>query len=49
MLDPRFPHYCEIILGLACRDGDGVKVATLELRLSQEVSNDQERAEIRLN
>ena len=45
MLDPRFPQYCEVILGLACRD-DGVKVATLELRLSQEVSNDQERAEI---
>ena len=46
MLDARFPQYCEIILGLACRDGDGVKIATLELRLSQEVSNDTERAEM---
>jgi hypothetical protein len=46
ILDARFPHYCEMILGLACRDADGVKVETLELRLSQEVSNEGERAEI---
>jgi hypothetical protein len=46
MLDARFPKYCEMILGLACHDNHGVKVETLELRLSQEVSNDGERAEI---
>jgi hypothetical protein len=46
MLDARFPQYCEIILGLACRERDGVKVTTLELRLTQELSNDKERAEI---
>jgi hypothetical protein len=46
ILDTRFPHYCEMILSLACREADGVKVETLELRLSQEVSNDGERTEI---
>src|SRR6266478_934154 len=46
MLDARFPQYCEMILGLACADRDGVQVATLELRLSREVSDDGERAEI---
>jgi hypothetical protein len=46
MLDARFPKYCEIILGLACRQRDGVKIATIELRLSQEVGADAERAEI---
>lgn len=46
MLDARFPQYCEIILGLACREAHGVQIATLELRLSQEVSNDRERAEM---
>jgi uncharacterized protein len=45
ILDARFPSYCEIILSLACREQDGVKTETLELRLSQEVSNDQERME----
>lgn len=45
MMDARFPQYCEIILGLACCEPDGVAVETLELRLSQEVSNDHERAE----
>ncbi|MDP2999212.1 MAG: hypothetical protein Q8N47_17120 [Bryobacterales bacterium] len=46
MLDARFPQYCEMILGLACREMHGVKVETIELRLSQEVSNDRERAEM---
>ena len=46
MLDPRFPQYCEMILGLACREGNGVQIATLELRLSTEIRNDRERAEI---
>jgi hypothetical protein len=46
MLDVRFPRYCEMILGLACHEREGVRVETLELRLSTEVSNDGERAEI---
>jgi hypothetical protein len=46
LLDARFPQYCEIILSLACREAHGVKLATLELRLSQEVSNDAERAQM---
>lgn len=46
MLDARYPHYCEMILGLVCREADGVKIETLELRLSLEVSNDRERAEM---
>ncbi len=46
MLDARFPKYCEMILGLACHESDGVRVESLELRLSHEVSNDGERAEI---
>jgi hypothetical protein len=46
ILDTRFPNYCEMILSLACHERDGVQVATLDLRLSQEVSNDSERAEV---
>ena len=30
MLDARFPHYCELILSLACHERD-VQVATLDL------------------
>ena len=36
MLDARYPHYCEVILALACRDSTGVQVASLDLRLSKE-------------
>jgi len=46
MLDSRFPPYCEMILSLACNESGGVQVETLELRLSREVSNNQERAEV---
>ena len=46
MMDARFPQFCEIILALACHEPHGVKVATLELRLSQEVRDDRERADI---
>jgi len=46
MLDARFPQYCQVILDLACREIGGVKVETVELRLSKEVSDDRERAEI---
>jgi uncharacterized protein len=44
MLDARFPRYCEMILSLVCHEKDGVQVATLDLRLSQEISDDSERA-----
>ena len=43
VLDARSPGYCEIILGLACREPNGVSLATVELRLSQDVTNDAER------
>ena len=46
VLDARFPRYCEIILGLACRDCGGVKIDSLDLRLSSEIANDAERDEI---
>ena len=46
MLDSRFPQYCEMILGLACYEIEGVKIETLDLRLSKEVSDDRERAEV---
>ena len=46
MLDARYPHYCELILGLACRDANGVRIATVDLRLSQELSDDRERGEV---
>jgi hypothetical protein len=46
MLDARFQQFCEMILGMACRETEGIKVETLELRLSQEVSNDREREEV---
>ena len=46
MLDARFPQYCETILSLASHDKIGVNVETLELRLTQDVSDDRERAEV---
>lgn len=46
MLDARFPQYCEVILSLACRKMQGVEVTTLDLRLSEDVSNDRERADM---
>ncbi len=46
MLDARFPGYCETILGLACREVGGIKIETLDLRLSREVANDDERVQM---
>jgi hypothetical protein len=46
LLDRRVQHYCEIILNLACRDASGVAVASIDLRLSRELSDDRERAEM---
>jgi hypothetical protein len=45
LLDARFPAYCETILSLASRETSGVQIATIDLRLSQEVSNDADRAQ----
>ena len=46
MLDSRFQQYSEMILSLACHQLEGVKVETIELRLSREVSDDGERKEM---
>ena len=44
IMDTRLPRYCELMLGVTCHEKNGVKVETLELRLRQEISDDQERA-----
>jgi len=46
MLDGRVQQYCEIILSLACRDAGGIAVATIDLRLSNELHDHRERAEM---
>ena len=46
MLDGRLQQYCEIVLGLACREASGVAIASIDLRLSRELNDDQERAEM---
>jgi uncharacterized protein len=46
MLDARSQQYCEITLGLACREPSGVTIANIDLRLSRELIDGQERAEM---
>jgi uncharacterized protein len=46
LLDRRVQQYCEIILSLACREASGVTIASIDLRLSQELNVDQERTEM---
>lgn len=46
MLDPRFQDYSASILSLVCRDSGGVTSASLDLRLSQQLGDAQERAEV---
>jgi len=46
MLDSRCQGCCEIILSLACREADGVTVASIDLRLSSELQDHRERAEM---
>jgi hypothetical protein len=46
MLDGRVQQYCEMALGLACHHADGVAVATIDLRLSRELADEQERTEM---
>jgi hypothetical protein len=46
MLDSRVQKCCEIALSLACWEAGGASVATIDLRLSQEMTNDQERADM---
>ena len=46
MLDGRTQQHCEIILGLASREAGGITIASIDLRLSHELNDDQERAEI---
>ena len=45
-LDGRVQQYCEIILSLACREATGITVASVDLRLSRELKDDQERTEM---
>src|SRR5271165_119200 len=46
MLDARVPHYSEIILGMACRNPNGVTVESVDLRLSHELHVAQVRTEM---
>jgi hypothetical protein len=46
MLDSRYQGYCEIILSLACREVSGIAVASIDLRLSNELHDNRERAEM---
>jgi len=46
MLDERFQQYSEIILSLACRQAGGVTVASIDLRLSRELNDNQARTEM---
>jgi hypothetical protein len=46
MLDPRFQEYSATILSLVCRDSSGVTSASLDLRLSQQLGDTKERAEV---
>lgn len=46
MLDARCPRFCELILDLACDGPAGVQVATIDLRLSREMSDQREREEV---
>jgi hypothetical protein len=46
MLDSRIQGLCEIILSLACREATGVTVESIDLRLSNELHDNRERAEM---
>jgi hypothetical protein len=46
MLDARVQKFCEIALNLACHEASGVAVASIDLRLTQELNDDRERAEM---
>jgi len=46
MLDDRVRQYCEVILSLASREARGITAASIDLRLSRELNDDQERAEM---
>jgi hypothetical protein len=46
MLDSRYQGYCEIILSLACREASGITVTSIDLRLSNELHDHRERAEM---
>jgi hypothetical protein len=45
-LDGRVQEYCEIALGLACHEPEGIAITSLDLRLSRELSDAQERTEM---
>ena len=46
MLDDRTAHYCQLLLAMACHRAEGIAISTIDLRLSQEVSEDRLRSEL---
>lgn len=46
LMDPRFQQYSELILSMVCRESNGVQITTVDLRLTEEVSNDRERTQL---
>ena len=46
MLDARCQSFCEIILGMACREAVGARMETIDLRLADEIRDDRERGEL---
>lgn len=46
MFGARFQEYCEVILSLVCREAGGVTIASIDLRLSRELNDDQQRTEM---
>ena len=46
LMGPRFQQYSELILSMVCRESNGVQITTVDLRLTEEVSNDRERTQL---
>jgi hypothetical protein len=46
LLEPGFSSRCETILGMASQGEHGILIATIELRLSQEIGDDAERLRV---
>jgi hypothetical protein len=46
VFDDRMVHYFEIVLAMACREAGGVAIGTVDLRLSQEVTDERQRSEL---
>lgn len=46
LMDPHFQRYSELILSVVCREAQGVQITTIDLRMSQEVTDDRSRAQL---